>query len=108
MNNNQMRIILNDRKNKLRCLSGDYCYLKNIHENKCEENDMYQMENAKLKDHMMILTKQNDNLSYEIDNIIKEDSHMKDILNRSDRMSKILKSNDSIICQMIIIKRIFI
>ena len=98
--NNQMRIILNDRKNKLRCLSGDYCYLKNIHDNKCEENNMYQIENEKLKDHMMILTKQNDNLSYEIDNIIKEDNQMKDILNRSNRMSTMLKSNDSIIHKM--------
>ena len=99
-NNNQMRIILNDRKTKLRNLNQDYCYLKNIHERKCNEGNMYQIENDKLKEHMMILTKQNDNLSCEIDNIIKEDNQMKDILNRSDRMSTMLKSNESIICKM--------
>ena len=99
-NNNQMRSILNDRKTKLRNLNQDYCYLKNIHERKCNEGNMYQIENDKLKEHMMILTKQNDNLSCEIDNIIKEDNQMKDILNRSDRMSTMLKSNDSIICKM--------
>ena len=99
-NNNQMRIILNDRKNKLKNLNQDYCYLKNIHQRKCNEGNMYQIENDKLKEHMMILAKQNDNLSREIDNIINEDNQMKDILNRSDRISTMLKSNDSIICQM--------
>ena len=99
-NNNQMRIILNDRKNKLKNLNQDYCYLKNIHQRKCNEGNMYQIENDKLKEHMMILAKQNDNLSCEIDNIINEDNQMKDILNRSDRISTMLKSNDSIICQM--------
>ena len=99
-NNNEMRLVLNDRKNKLRNLTGDYCYLKNIHEQKCEENNIYQIENGKLKNHMMILTKQNNNLSGEIDNIIKEDNQMKDILNRCDRMSTMLKTNDSIIGQM--------
>ena len=99
-NNNQMRIVLNDRKNKLRNLNQDYCYLKNIHERKCDEGNMYQMENDKLREHMRILTQQNDNLSCEIDNIIKEDNQMKDILNRSDRMSTMIKSNDNIIYQM--------
>ena len=99
-NNNQLRKILNDRKNKLRSLSGEYCYLKNKHNERCEENNLYQLENEKLKDHMRILTKQNDNLGCEIDNIIQEDNQIKDILNRSDRISTMLKSNDSIICQM--------
>ena len=58
------------------------------------------MENDKLREHMRLLTQQNDNLSCEIDNIIKEDNQMKDILNRSDRMSTMIESNDNIICQM--------
>ena len=99
-NNNQLRIILADRKNKLHCLNDDYIYLKNLHGQKCEERNMLQMETDKLRQHIMTLTKQNERLSDEIDAVIKDDNQMKDILNRSDRMSTMLKTNDSIICQM--------
>ena len=95
-----MRIVLNDRKNKLKCLNVDYWYLKNNHMRKCDESNMYQMENDKLKQHMILLTEENDNLSCEIDNIIKDDNQMKNILNRSDKLSTMLKSNDGIISQM--------
>ena len=99
-NNNQLRIALGDRKNKLRALNDDYIYLKNLYDKRCEERNMYQMETEKLKDHIMRLSKQNENLSDEIDGVIKDDNQMRDILNRTDRMSTMLKTNDSIICQM--------
>ena len=99
-NNNQLRIALGDRKNKLRTLNDDYMYLKNLYDKRCEERNMYQMETEKLKEHIMRLSKQNENLSDEIDGVIKDDNQMRDILNRTDRMSTMLKTNDSIICQM--------
>lgn len=99
-NNNQLIIVLNDRKNKLRCLNEDYIYLKNLHGKCCEERNMLQMETNKLQEHVMILTKQNENLSNEINEVIKEDNQMKDILNRGNRMSSMLQSNDSILSQM--------
>ena len=99
-NNNQLRIALGDRKNKLRALNDDYIYLKNLYDKRCEERNMYQMETEKLKEHIMRLSKQNENLSDEIDGVIKDDNQMRDILNRTDRMSTMLKTNDSIICQM--------
>ena len=61
---------------------------------------MLQMETGKLEEHIMLLTKQNENLSDEIAQVIKEDNQMKDILNRSERMSTMLKSNDSILSSM--------
>ena len=99
-NNNQLRIALGDRKNKLRALNDDYMYLKNLYDKRCEERNMYQMETDKLKEHIMRLSKQIENLSDEIDGVIKDDNQMRDILNRTDRMSTMLKTNDSIICQM--------
>ena len=99
-NNNQLIIVLNDRKNKLRCLNDDFIYLKNLQEKSCAERNMLQMETNKLQEHVMILTKQNENLSNEINEVIKEDNQMKDILNRCDRMSTMLKINDSILSQM--------
>ena len=98
--NNQLRAVLNDRKNKLRALNDEYIYLKNLHDKRCEERNMFQMETEKLKEHIMILTRQNEKLSDEIDGVIKDDNQMRDILNRTDRMSNMLKTNDSIICQM--------
>ena len=99
-NNSQLRIVLNDRKNKLRALNDDYMYMKNLHEKRCEERNMFQMETDKLKEHIMILTKQNEDLSQEIDNVIKDDNQMKNILNRCDRMSTMLKTNENIMYQM--------
>ena len=98
--NSELRNILNERQNKLRCLNNDYIFLKNSQEKNTEIRNIYQSENDKLKEHCMILTRQNQDLNNEIDNVIREDEHMKDILNRTDRMSSILKTNDSIICQL--------
>ena len=99
-NNSQLRIVLNDRKNKLRALNDHYMYTKNLHEKRCEEKNMFQMETDKLKEHIMILTKQNEELSDEVEGIIKGDNQMRDILNRSKRMSTMLQTNDSILSQM--------
>ena len=98
--NDELRCILNDRQNKLRLLNNDYICLKNGNDKLNQRRETYQIENDKLKSHIICLTKQNHNLSNEIDNIIKEDLHMKDVLNRSDRMSSILETNDTIISQM--------
>ena len=89
-----------EQKNKLQCLNKDYSCLNNMHNKKRCESDMYQIENGQLEEHMVILTKQNDELSDEINNIIKDDNQMANILNRTDRMSTMLKTNDNIISQM--------
>ena len=98
--NDHLRCILNDRQNKLRALNNDYLRMKSAQEKRTEERNIYQMENDKLKAHIMNLTRQNQDLSNEIDNIIKVDEEMKITLNRSDRMSDLLKTNDTIICEM--------
>ena len=98
--NDQLKCLFNDRQQKLRCINNDYMKLKNAHEKVTNERNMFKMENDKLKDHIMILTRQNQDLSNEIDNVLKEDLHMKDVLNRNDRMSSLLQTNDSIISQM--------
>ena len=99
-NNAQLKLILNDRKQKLRNLNNDYYCLKNAYDKKCNERNMYNMEGDKLKEHIIILTKQNDNLSIEVDNVLNEDIQMKNILNNTDRISTMLQSNESILSQM--------
>ena len=99
-NNNQLRIALGDRKDKLRSLNNDYIILKNMNDRRCEERNMLNMETDKLRQHIMILSKQNDDLSQEIDNIINEDNQMKNILNRSERMTSMLNTNDTVVSQI--------
>ena len=98
--NDQLKCVLNDKQNKLRCLNNDYLRMKSAHEKMTNERNTYQMENEKLKEHISILTRQNQDLSNEIDNVLRDDDHMKDVLNRKDRMASMLKTNDTIICQM--------
>ena len=42
--NDQLRCVLNDRQQKLRCLNNDYSRMKNAHEKMTEERNMYQMD----------------------------------------------------------------
>ena len=99
-NTNQLCKLLSEQKNKLRCLNEDYICIKNLNAQRNEEKNMFQMENDKLEKHMLLLTKQNEDLSQEIDNVIKDDNQMKNILNRCDRMSTMLKTNENIMYQM--------
>ena len=98
--NNKLRNILNDRQNKLRALNNDYICLKNGQDKMTQIKNNYLNENDKLKEHCMILTRQNQDLVNEIETVIKEDEHMRDILNRNDRMSSVVKTYDNSICQM--------
>ena len=98
--NEHLKCILCDRENKLKCLNHDYESLKIFHQKITEERGIYQNENDKLKEHIMILTRQNQDLTTEIDNVIRDDEHMKDFLNRTERMSYSLKENDSILSQI--------
>jgi regulator of replication initiation timing len=98
--NNQLRSQYCDSQQKLRKLNNDYDRMKNSNDRMTEEKNMLEMENGKLKEHIDILTRQNQELNNEIENVLKEDEHMKEILNRNDRISSLLNTNNSIICQM--------
>ena len=98
--NEQLKCILCDRQNKIKYLSNDYERMRIAHQKMTEERSIYQNENDKLKEHIMILTRQNQDLTGEVDNVIRDDEHMKDVLNRSERMAFTLKDNDSILNQL--------
>ena len=65
-----------------------------------EINGIYNIEKNKLRDHIMKLNTQNQDLSTEIENVIKDDEHMKNVLARNERMSFTLSENDSILSQL--------
>ena len=98
--NEQLKCLLCDRQNKLKMVCNDYEKIKIVHQKMTEERNIFRNENDKLKEHVMILTRQNQELNGDIDSIIQEDEHMLDVLNRTDRMSFALKDNDSILSQL--------
>ncbi len=98
--NEELKCIICDRQNKLKMICNDYDKIKIAHQRMIEERNIYQNENDKLKEHVMILTRENQELNAEIDNVIQEDEHVMDVLNRTDRLSYALKDNDSILCQL--------
>ena len=51
---------------------------------------MYQRENSKLEDHILRFKKQNENIIDEIEQVIKGDNHMKNILIRNDKINTLL------------------
>ena len=89
-----------DRENKIRCLNNDCQKLRIVHQNIIEINKIYNNERSKLEEHIIKLNTQNQDLSTEIENVIKDDEHMKNILSRNERMSFILSDNDSILSQL--------
>ena len=56
-----------------------------------------QIENDKLKNHIMVLTQQNQKLIAEIENILDQDEKMKDQLSRKERIVSLLRNNKSTI-----------
>ena len=87
-------------ENKIKCLNSDYERLKISHQKMIEINGIYNNERNKLEEHIMNLNNQNQNLSTEIENVIKDDEHIKNVLTRCERMSFTLSENDSILNQL--------
>jgi len=85
---------------KIKCLNSDYERLKLSHQKITELNGIYNNERNKLEEHIIILNNQNQNLSTEIENVIKDDEHIKNVLGRNERMSFTLSENDSILSQL--------
>ena len=91
--NNQLSNILNDREKKIEMLTHDINSIKVLQQNASNRNCVLQDENAKLRNHILVLTDLNQNLINEIDNVINEDNKMKSILNRKERINSVLMSN---------------
>ena len=60
-----------------------------------EDKNNIQMENDKLRNHIMTLTNQNQKLICEIENVIDQDEKMKEQLSRKDRIVSLLRNNKS-------------
>ena len=97
--NNQLNNILNDREIKINQICHDIENIKIMQQNATNTSKILQDENTKMRNHIMILTSQNQTLMNEIDNVLSEDERMHTILNRQDRISSLLMNNRSTIDQ---------
>ena len=91
--NKELSNILGDRDQKINQLNQDIENIKISQQNEENKNNLLQEENTKLRNHIMTLTEQNQNLINEIDNVIEEDEKAKYVLDRKKRISSLLITN---------------
>ena len=95
--NGELADILRDREQNINYLCNEIETMKIMQKNEINTNNLLQEYNAKLRNHIMSLTEQNQILINEIDNVIEEDEKMMSILNRKDRINSLLLNNRNVI-----------
>ena len=66
---------------------------KRIRQQICCDNDGFQIENDKLKEHINVLTCQNQKLIGELENVLEKKKKMNGPLSRKDKISILLRNN---------------
>lgn len=84
---------LNGKNKDLMNLQRDLDNLKKLHMSVTEEKSGCELENNKLRDHIMYLTSQNQKLANELEIINEEDDRLRSLLARRDRIELLLKDN---------------
>jgi len=85
--------LINSRELELNQITNDLEKSKTINKRLIDDKTRIQIENEKLKQHIMILTNENQNLVYEFENIIDQDEKMKQQLGRKEKIFSILRNN---------------
>ena len=95
--NNQLINVLNDRERELNQLNCDKNSMNMLIRNSSNDQNNYKIENDKLKNYAYALTEQNQKLVDEIDRILAEDSKIKQLINRKQRVNSLLENNKNTI-----------
>jgi hypothetical protein len=91
--NEELTQMINDRERRIQILNDEYEQGKKIRQQICCDNDGFQMENDKLKEHINVLTCQNQKLIGELENVLAQDEKMNEPLSRRDKISILLRNN---------------
>ena len=83
--------IINEHENQINDLNNKYNSLNAMYSMTTSDNKNSQIQNNKLKEHIMILTQQNQKLLDELDCVKDQDLKMKNLLSRKDQSSMILR-----------------
>ena len=85
--------LLNSREYELNKVTNDLEQSKISNKILLDDKTRIQIENEKLKQHIMVLTNENQKLVCEFENIIDEDEKLKQQLGRKDKIVQILRNN---------------
>ena len=91
--NEELSQMINERERRIQILNDEYEQNKKIRQQICCDNDGFQMENDKLKEHINVLTCQNQKLIGELENVLAQDEKMNGPLSRRDKISILLRNN---------------
>lgn len=86
---------LNAKNKDLMNLQKEFDKLKKMYASITEEKGGCELENQKLRDHIMYLTNQNQKLANELEIINEEDDRLRGLLGRRERIEYLLKDNKS-------------
>ena len=89
--NQNLNNIINEHENQINDLNNKYNSLNAMYSLTTSDNKNSQIQNNKLKEHIMILTQQNQKLLDELDCVKDQDLKMKNLLSRKDQSSMILR-----------------
>ena len=89
--NENLNGIINDHEIQINDLNDKYNTLRAMYNQATNDSKTSQIENGKLKEHIMVLTQQNQKLLGELENVKDQDLRMKTLLNRKDQSAMILR-----------------
>ena len=89
--NQNLNNIINEHENQINDLNNKYNSLNAMYSMTTSDNKNSQIQNNKLKEHIMILTQQNQKLLDELDCVKDQDLKMKNLLSRKDQSSMTLR-----------------
>ena len=90
--NDNLNAIINDHEMQMNDLNDKYNTLNALYSQATNDSKISQVENGKLKEHIMLLTQQNQKLLGELENIKDQDLRMKTLLSRKEQSSVILRN----------------
>ena len=90
--NDNLNALINEHEMQLHDLSDKYNTLNAMYSQATSDSKNSQIENGKLKEHIMLLTQQNQKLLGELENVKDQDLRMKTLISRKEQSSAILRN----------------
>ena len=90
--NDNLNAIITEHEMQLNDLSDKYNTLNAMYSQATNDSKNSQIENGKLKEHIMLLTQQNQKLLGELENVKDQDLRMKTLMSRKEQSSAILRN----------------
>ena len=88
--NQHINDVINDHDNKINDLNDKLNTVSALYTQVTNDSKNFQVKNSKLKEHIMLLTQQNQKLLGELENVKEQDLRLKTLLSRKDQSAMLL------------------